>query len=231
MPLVEFPETNDDKNGVGFVNGQLYLPVHNKRALQVQLISMLSPPEQWTGRSRIVRAHNDDTVGALAALSQMELADGSISITGLDLVRRQVLFDQRDFKRVRWNSLMEAMKKAQSPNISAAALEGSKNNAAFFREFLDQRLSTDSVEDDPLRVIVLVTSSRLFESGSDLRPLQIEGDCHCRVYYLRFRLNVNDVFDQLEKLIKPLHPHVFNLLTARDLRKALAEIVDDLGKL
>ena len=213
MPLVEFPETNDEKTGVGFVNGLLYLPVHNKRALQVQLISMLSPPEQWTGRSRIVRAHNDDTMGALAALSQMELTDGSISITGLDLVRRQVLFDQRDFKRVRWNSLMEAMKKAQSPNISASALEGSKNNAAFFREFLDQRLTSESAEGDPLRVIVLVTSSRLFESGSDLRPLQIEGDCHCRVYYLRFRLNVNDVFDQLDKLIKPLHPHVFNLLS------------------
>ena len=231
MPLVEFPEANEDKNGVGFVNGQLYLPIRNKRSLQVQLISMLSPPEQWTGRSRIVRAHNDDTVGALAALSQMELTDGSISITGLDLVRRQVLFDQRDFKRVRWNSLMEAMKKAQSPNISATALEGSKNNAAFFREFLDQRLTTESAEGDPLRVIILVTSSRLFESGSDLRPLQVAGDCHCRIYYLRFRLNVNDVFDQLEKLIKPLHPHVFNLLNARDLRKALAEIVDDLGKL
>jgi hypothetical protein len=42
---------------------------------------------------------------------------------------------------------------------------------------------------------------------------------------------VNDVFDELEKLIRPLHPHVFNLLNARDLRKALAEIVDDLGKI
>jgi len=82
-----------------------------------------------------------------------------------------------------------------------------------------------------LRVIIVVTSSRLFESGSDLRPLQIEGDCHCRVYYLRFRLNVNDVFDQLEKMMKPLRPRIFNLLSPRDLRKAIAEIIDDLGKL
>jgi hypothetical protein len=229
MPLVEFPESSDDRNA--YLNGLLYLPVRNRRPLQVELISMLSPPEQWTGRSRILRTHNDDTVGALAALSQMELTDGTISITGLDLVRRQVLFDQRDFKRVRWNSLMDAIKKAQSPNISASALEGSKNNAAFFREFLDKRLTSDPVQSDAMRVIIVVTSSRLFESGSDLRPLQIEGDCHCRVYFLRFRLNVNDVFDELEKLIKPLHPHVFNLLNARDLRKALAEIVDDLGKI
>jgi cyanophycinase-like exopeptidase len=45
----------------------------------------------------------------------MELTDGTISITGLDLVRRQVLFDQHDSKRVRWNSLMDAMKKSPKP--------------------------------------------------------------------------------------------------------------------
>ena len=51
------------------------------------------------------------------------------------------------------------------------------------------------------------------------------------MYYLRFRLNLNDVFDQLEKLMKPLHPRVFNLITARDFRKAIGEIVEDLEKL
>jgi hypothetical protein len=70
----------------------------------------------------------------------------------------------------------------------------------------------------------------LFENGSDLRPLQLEGECHCRVYYLRFRLSINDVFDELDKLMKPLHPHIFNLVTARDLRKAIAEIVEELAK-
>jgi hypothetical protein len=231
MPLVEFPEAGESEAAaVGFVKSQLYLPVHNKHPLQVELISMLSPPEQWTGRTRLMRAHNDSTVGALTALSQMDLMDGSLSITGLDLVRRQVMFEQRDLQTVKWESLMDAMKRAQSPDITAAALQGSKNNGAFFREFLNQRLTSSSPE-DAMRVIIVVTSSRLFESGSDLRPIQIEGDCNCRVYYLRFRLNVNDVFDQLERFIKPLRPRVFNLITARDLRKAIAQIVEDLGKL
>jgi hypothetical protein len=231
MPLVEFPnlsDSNPDANS--FVTSQLYLPVRNKRPLQVNLISMLSPPEQWTGRARLMRAHNDDTLGALAALSQMDLAEGSLSIAGLDLARRQVMFEQRDFQHVEWASLMDAMKKAQSPDISAQALQGSKNNGAFFREFLNQRLSEDSTIADGMRVVIVVTSPQLFESGSDLRPLQIEGDCNCRVYYLRFRLSVNDVFDQLEKFMKPLRPRIFNLITARDLRRAIAEIVQDLGK-
>jgi len=231
MPLVEFPDYREvSTDSLAFVNGELYLPIRNKRPLHVELISMLSPPEQWTGRNRIVRAHNDGTLGALAALSQMELMDGSLSITGLDLVRRQVLFEQRNFQSIEWKSLLQAMKKAQSLDISTEALQGAKNNGAFFREILNERLTTD-LPADAMRVVIVVTSSRLFESGADLRPLQLEGDCNCRIYYLRFRLNVNDVFDQLEKFIKPLRPRIFNLLTARDLRKAIAEIVTDLAKL
>ena len=232
MPLVEFPELGElTGEGIAFVESELYLPVRNKRPMQVELISMLSPPEQWTGRMRVLRAHNDSTLGALAALSQIELSEGSLSITGLDLARRQVMFEQRDFEQVRWNSLVDAMKKAQSPDISADALQGAKSNSAFFREILNQRLTDDSPDGEMMRVVIVVTSSQLFENGSDLRPLQLEGDCNCRVYYLRFRLNLNDVFDQLEKLMKPLRPRVFNLMSARDLRKAIGEIVEDLEKL
>jgi len=231
MPLVEFPEYGDIGDGLSGSRSLLYLPVRNRQPLDVQLISMLSPPEQWTGRGRVVRAHKDDTIGALAALSQMGFASGTTSITGLDLVRRQVLYQQDDFKSVNWNSLMDAIKKAQSPDISAGALQGSKNNGAFFRDFLDRQIGSGPAEGGPLRVFIVVTSSTLFESGADLRPIQIEGDCRCRVYFLRFRLNVNDVFDQLEKFMKPLHPRTFNLVSARDLRKAIAEIVGELEKL
>jgi len=232
LPLVEFPQVDESSpEKLGFVKGQLYLPVRNKHALDVELISTLSPPEQWTGRARVLRTHNADTIGALAALSQIQLAAGSMSITGLDLVRHQVQFEQRGIRGVNWPSLMEALKKAQSPAVSAKALEGSKSNGAFFREFLNQRISAEGTASNPMRVIIVVTSSQLFQRGADLAPLQVEGDCKCRVYHLRFRLNMADVFDEIEKIIKPLHPRTFNLLTPRDLRKAIADIVSDLEKL
>ena len=232
MPLVEFPQIDEsEQNGPGFLTGGLYLPVHNKHALEVELISTLSPPEQWTGRTRVLRSHNDNTIGAIIALSQLELADGTLSITGLDLVRHQVIFEEPSIRGPNWQSLMEALKKAQSPELSAQALQGSKNNGAFFREFLSRRINSEGFDRSPIRVLIIVTSSQLFPRGSDLTPLQVEGDCHCRVYHLRFRLNMADVFDEIEKIIKPLHPRTFNLITPRDLRKALAEIVEDLEKL
>src|SRR5438874_6266528 len=231
LPLVEFPQVDESSpEKLGFVKGQLYLPVHNKHALDVELISTLSPPEQWTGRARLLRRHKDNTVGAIIALSQLELAAGTLSITGLDLVRRQVLFEESSVRAVNWQGLMEALKRAQSPELNTEALQGSKNNAAFFREFLGQRINADGSSRGP-RILIVVTSSQLFQRGSALAPLQIEGDCRCRVYHLRFRLNMADVFDEIEKILKPLHPRTFNLLTSRDLRKAIAEIVEDLEKL
>jgi hypothetical protein len=234
-PLVEFPEAEEPDQGLGYVKGHLYLPVHNKRPLQVNLISTLSPPEQWTGRARVLRTQNDVTVGAVAALSQMELAEGTLSIAGLDLVRREVLYDQTGVRGVDWPTFTGALKKAQTPAVSAKALQDSKNNSAFFREFLSQRIigpaGGDASDENPMRIVIVVTSSQLFEHGSDLTPLQIEGDCRCRVYHLRFRLNTNDVFDEIEKIIKPLHPRTFNLTSPQDVRKAIAEIVNDLEKL
>jgi len=232
MPLVEFPQIDEsEQNGPGFLTSRLYLPVHNQHALEVELISTLSPPEQWTGRTRVLRAHNDNTIGAIIALSQLELAAGTVSIRGLDLVRHQVIFEEPSIHGPNWQSLMEALKKAQIPELSAQALQGSKNNGAFFREFLSQRINSEGFDGSPIRVLIIVTSSQMFQRGSDLTPLQVEGDCRCRVYHLRFRLNMADVFDEIEKIVKPLHPRTFNLITPRDLRKAIAEIVADLEKL
>src|SRR5437899_1743234 len=143
MPLVEFPQVDEsDQSRSGFLKSQLYLPVHNKHALDVELISTLSSPEQWTGRTRVMRAHNDNTVGAIIALSQLQLVAGTLSIAGLDLVRHQVLFEEARVQAVNWQRLMEAFKKAQSPQLNTEALLGSKNNAAFFRDFLGQRINT-----------------------------------------------------------------------------------------
>jgi hypothetical protein len=232
MPLAEFPRTREAGGGtVVMSSSRLSLPVTVKRPIDVQLISTLNAPEQWVRRFRMVRNHNYITIGALAALSQMELNQGSISIAGLDLARHEVLFEQNDFESVQWPVLMDAMEKAQSPEISAADLEDRKNNGAFFREFLSDRIDSDGSEDKPLRVFIVVTSSLLFENGSDLNPIVLEGECNCRVYHLRFRLNVNDVFDELEKLMRPLRPRTFNLMTARDLRKAIAVIIEDLENL
>ena len=93
---------------------------------------------------------------------------------------------------------------------------------------MTERISTKG---GPLRVVVLISGSLLFERGTDLSPLKWEGDCNCRLYHVRLRVNREDLFDHLQKLIEPLRPRTFNVYSASEFRKALAEIVLDLNKL
>jgi len=237
-PLVEFPVTAaTDKGSIDMITGKLWLHAENKHPVQLEMISTLSPPEQWQEQPGMVRRLASNTTSALMALSQLELAQGSVSITGLDLTRHQVLFERKDLRSLKWTELLDAFRKADSELISLDALEGRKSNAAFFRDFLNQRLlsesdaggaSTSLSSEKPVRVFIVVTGSLLFERGSDLKPLQFEGNCHCRIYHLRFHVNRYDVSDELGNLMKLIQPKTFDLTTPVDFRRAIAQILADL---
>ena len=229
IPLVEFPDAGSSDQAFGFVKGRLYLPVHNKHPLDVRVIATLSPPEQWISKPRVLRTQNDVTLGAVGALSELALSEGTLAIAGLDLVRQEVSYDKTDIHGVEWPMFEAALKKAQTPSVSAKDLQGSKNNGAFFRDFLGKHIDPGSGE-NPMRILIIVSSSQLFERGSDLTPLQVEGDCRCKVYHLRFRLNNSDVFDEISKIIRSLHPRTFDLGNAHDMRNAIAEIISDLER-
>ena len=228
LPLAEYPRTVE-VGDVAFeqINSELHLPVENTRPIEVHVISALSPPEQWSTRPRLLQRHGNYLQSALDTISQLALENGSMSLTGLDLSRREVAFDQRHFDRVDWMKLREGFQKASSPAISAAALQGRKENGAFFRNYLQEELATGA-SDQPFRVFIIVASSMMFERGSDLEPLANGADCNCRVYHVRFRLSLNDLFDQLGNFIRPLEPKTYNVLSPTDFRKALADIMQDL---
>jgi len=79
-----------------------------------------------------------------------------------------------------------------------------------------------------MRVFIFVSGSLLFERGSEASPIKLEENCNCRAYHVRLRVTKDDVFDDLTKVIKPLHPKIFDILTTRDFREALADIIRDL---
>ena len=223
LPAVELPYLSDREGGtiVGFYGG-LSLPVQNRRKLAVELMPILSPPEQWAGEITVVRDHNEETAAVVNTLSQLQLADGVISLTGLDVARHAVPFEQKDLSHIDWRGFLDALHGADTKTVSAKMLAESKTTGAYFRNTLSQHLVEPG---EALRVVIVVSSPMVFQRGSDL---QLQSACHCRVYHLRFRHNAKDVFDDIEKLLKPLHPKTFNLITPNDMRKALAEIIRDL---
>jgi hypothetical protein len=230
LPPALFPTANGpDPKAPEATPGPLFLAVANKRPVAVQLISVVSPPDAWSARPDFIRWTNNRLLAAMSVFSQMKLENGSISALSLDLVNQTTRFEQRDLQELDWSGLADTLPKlADASKVTLTALETRKGRAVFFRNVLSERLAEKGA---PLQIVVVLSGSVTFEKGSDLTPVVVDGDCDCRVYHIRFKLAIGDVYDDLEKLLKRLHPKTFNITSAHELRAALAEIVRDLHTL
>jgi hypothetical protein len=204
----------------------LFLPVANKQPVGIELVSVVSPPGTWTELRSTERARIHTMMSALGTLAQMKLADGSsLSMTGIDTTRREVPFEQKAFLQLDTANLEKAFKKAADGTVSVAALAASQMGAAFLRETLMQRLNGSP---EIPRLVIVASSSFVFERGSDVEPIEMSEDCRCIVYHLRFRHGLNDAFDDIGRLLRELRPTTFNIANPHQFRTALAEIVKDL---
>lgn len=232
------------------IHSRLFLPLPTKRPIKIELLVNFSPSEQFQGwlYRYVERTNLALMLASLRAVAQIEMTNGSLHITGLDLVRREVLFEQNDVRQLDVPLLRESLAKLNPDTISAQALVGRKQNAAFFRDILADRLALNPpptatsvpvangqqaspATEAPLRVFIILTSAMLFSHGADLKPLVPPADCNCRVYYLRYRLFPGNFWDDLDKVIKPLAPRRFDLNSPLDLRKSLAVILSELRQL
>jgi hypothetical protein len=202
--------------------------VANKQALDIELISPLDFPSDWVERPDFIRSTTNRLVAGMAVLSQLKLEKSSISATVVDLVNRQTLFEQPNLLELEWKRLVEAYPKlAEANRLSLKAIETRKDRAAFFRQFLQNRLEGPR---ERTRVLIILSGSVLFEGGSDFTPVSTESNCRCRIYHLHFQESATVSFNDVEKLLKGLRPRTFDIESARDFRKALADIIRDLAQ-
>lgn len=217
-------------------DGDLSMPVASSRPLDVELIATLSAPEQWPGGGAISR-HTENILGALTALSELDLENGSLSATGVDLTRREVVFEHDSVPLDRI-ALAEAFERVNRSSISVDALRDRSDNAAFLRRYIQSDITPrdrppvlDSGESRPaLRILILLAGVMRFEDHPDLSEVRLEGPCDCRVYHVRFKQEPADLFDQLDDLLDPFDPPTFDIITPRDFRKVIGEIIEDLER-
>ncbi len=229
FPPASFPEED------AFV-GDLAFPIESTRALQIELIAVLSMPEHRssdTARNR----HIDNVGDALRFLSQLDPARGSVSARGLDLVRREVVFEQPELERLDLERLTEAFESANAPSISLEALAGRLENPVFFREYVEGHVASRVADgnevarrDTPLKVLIFVSGFSRFADGADRSEVDIDGRCDCRVYHVRIRQSIRDLFDEVNGILDPLSPRTLNVLSPRELRNAIGQIVEDLER-
>jgi hypothetical protein len=168
----------------------------------------------------------------------------------LDLSRRKTVFDQSEVQDLDWPRLKTSLGEANTASIDIHSLSDRHEDAQFFVSEVRRLLRAG--EDKPC-VLVVLTRPVAFDSGEDLDPISLEALPACRVFYIRYHIapqfvrvgpqmgmrgrrsrmgndpmmggrNPQEVFDQLERTLKPLSPKVMDVETPAQVTKALAEI-------
>jgi hypothetical protein len=196
LPEVEFVTIADPPDGwyLPDVSSRLTLPVENERPVRVEVVVNESPTELATGRTgRVMKRNMGNLIPALRVLSEMDLKNGSINVTLLDLERRKVSFNQEQAGKLDWGRLRAALIENDPNQIDVHALENHEQNAQFFVSEVRKRLeSTESNGDvplglsaDPARVLIVLSGPMAFPKGQDLRPIEAP-DPGARVFYVRY---------------------------------------------
>jgi len=80
-------------------------------------------------------------LGIVKVLSQMHISNGTFHITAIDLLRRNVFFEQEANSELGWPCLRSALVQLDPQTIPVQALEGRRQSVTFFREVLERLLS------------------------------------------------------------------------------------------
>ncbi len=268
LPAVEFFQrgVEEDKEALPELKSRLWMPVATRRPVRIELLVNFASPEPAPGppsmfglpvsaerNAKALRAQHQRSVarmlGIVKVFSQMEIPNGSLHITALDIVRRNVFFEQDAGDELDWPRLSNALAQINPLSIPVQALEGRRQNAAFFRDVLQRRFpppvpaathrgnggngggdgSPSAAE--PLRIYIVVSSPVAFERGSDLSPVVAPRGADYRVYHFQYRLGTGYSWDDLPRVLHELAPQRFDLQTPEEFRHAIARLLADLRAL
>ncbi len=242
------------------LTGRLHLPLETRRETRVQVLVNASPSALGP-KYRLGQVNNRsmaDLLPSLKVISNLELEPGNLGVSVFDLTRRQVLFaqDRVDPRKepLDWPRLRPALLDADPNKIDVHELTDREQNAQFFVEQVRRHISSGPA---PAALIIL-SGPMEFAHGADLRPIELKEKHEGKVFYIRYHpppmrmavassqaylgrrrgisqspnaLIVQEPLDELEPLLKPLQPRVFDVYDAVQFRKALAELMKDIGRM
>lgn len=204
-------------------------PVNASDPTHLSVISILSPPDRAQGNENYSFQFQRNLTNLLSVFTRLEVARGTTQFTGVDLSNRSLPFDRVDLKSVSADQLGSAIAK-DTQTVQFGDLVGQSQNGAFFRDVLKQRFEEAEKDNSGANHVIIVVGARqAFPSGTTLRPLSPARDCHCRVFYVRFAM-VPLESDDVDRLLKPYKPKVFEPLNWADFRENFGAIYQQISR-
>jgi hypothetical protein len=267
LPPIEIAKAGDSPDDLFLPNvtGRLHLPLETHRPVQVEVLVNASPlsagepspTEQINNRSLA------SLIPALKVISHMDVRNGTLNVSLLDLTRQRVIFQEDALRDLDWAKLRPALKQTSSNSIDVHSLENRRQNAQFFLDQVRRRIGANEPNAGPagpLPILIVLSGPMAFSSGEDLHPIELGGKSGAEVFYIRYHSipprQMRDPFleesrrgrraplsqpgrgaaplaepvDSLERTLKPLQPHLFDVNTPEQFRRALSSVFNEISR-
>jgi hypothetical protein len=248
LPAVEFlpPAVLPDGWYLPSVEGKLRLAVETHEPVHIDLVVNLTPSEQLAGSTRAQNRTFGVLLPATKVLSQVDWGSATFGVSLLDLSRRRVTYEQKNAGGLNWSKAGSALSEVNPGIIDVKSLAQRQFSAEFFLDEIRRRIAPRGS-----RVLIVLSSAVRFADGQELHPIALDGPSDAKVFYIRYQPPPRVVFgpaqdesrgrtvvrtgtvviDQLEPLLKPLEPRLFEVATPDQFRKAVATILAEIARL
>ena len=223
------------------IEGRLHLPLATRRPVKLEVLLDMSPSaEIFRGSFGYYNSYLTVALPMFKVFSQITPSNGSRSAAALDLIQRRIPFEQNDGKDLDWQSLSKALSPDNGPGtVSVKDLQNRRQSPVYLREEIVRRLKAagDPAKpgEKPLHVFILIGTAMDFYVFPKLPEIETGNEEDCLIYYLQSeffeRHGITGAVGNVEKMLKPLKIHTFQVRSADDVRRALAKIMGEVGKL
>ena len=261
LPPVEISADPPGELFLPSLMGRLHLPLSNPRPVRMELLVNTSRSTAGVGPNagQMTASTMGEVIPAMKVISQIEIREGTLDISLLDLAKHKVIFEE-ETRKLDWPTLRDALREADPNIIDVHSLENRKQDAQFFVSQMSRRIES-APADAAAHVFIVLSGPMSFASGADLRPIQAADAPNTRIYYFRYhappvRLTPTEAFerstrgrrgrndplgvplvqqnesvDSLANTLKPLHPRLFDIYSPEQFRKALSVVMDEVSRL
>ncbi|MGZ4844504.1 MAG: hypothetical protein ACXV8X_14870 [Candidatus Angelobacter sp.] len=223
------------------IEGRPNLPLATHRPIQMEVLLDMTPSaDVFRGSYVNYNIYLGAALPMFKLFNQIALSNGSRSAAALDLVQRHVVFEQNDGKDLEWAALRKVLLPGKGPGmVSVKDLQNRKQSPIYLREEIERRLKTSSGQaatqgEKPLHVFIVIGSPMDPYVFPPLPWVETGNDEDCVTYYLQFeflrRERSMSAIGSVEKMLKPLKIRSFEVKSPDDLRRALARVMEELGK-
>jgi hypothetical protein len=215
------------------VEGRLNLPVATRRPVHIHLVVNITPSSAEAGSLSALHRNMDQVIPILKVFSQVDVRNGSIDTSLVDLTNLRVAFEQKSPGLLDWDSMRKVFLAARPGTVDAHSLANQRNMTTFFlNEVLGRLFPAGAEGSDGAVPIVIVLSGPATLQEQDLAgAVKLPENPDYRVYYISYHNAPAAPMDDLQRAVVPFNARIYDVSSKYRMREILASILHEISKL